>query len=112
MIHDTLVIELTYAAAPSRVVAAFASEEAKNWGDTGDLEPVEEQQAGPTEFDFRVGGRERFSHKRQDTTYRYDATYYDIVPDQRLVYSYEMYADEMRISVSLATIEFSKNREG
>jgi len=112
VIHHTFVIERTYAATPSTVFAAFASEEAKNWGDTGDLEPVEEQQAGQTEFDFRVGGRERFSHKRQDTIYRYDATYYDIVPDTRLVYSYEMYADEMRTSVSLATIEFSKNREG
>lgn len=41
---------------PSRVFAAFASEEAKNsWGDTGDLEPLDEQHAGPTEFDFRVG---------------------------------------------------------
>ena len=44
-----------------------------------------------------------------DTTYRYDATYYDIVPDQRLVYTYEMYADDVRISVSLATIEFVKD---
>jgi len=98
VIHDTFVIERTYPAAPSQVFAAFASEEAKNWGDTGDLEPAEEQQAGPTEFDFRVGGRERFSHKREDTTYRYDATYYDIVPDQRLVYTYEMYADDVRMS--------------
>jgi uncharacterized protein YndB with AHSA1/START domain len=112
MIHDTFVIERTYPATPSQVFAAFASEEAKNWGDTGDLEPVEGEQAGPTEFDFRVGGRERFSHKREGTTYRYDATYYDIVPDQRLVYTYEMYADDVRFSVSLATIEFDKNGEG
>jgi uncharacterized protein YndB with AHSA1/START domain len=112
MIHDTFVIERTYPAPPSQVFAAFASEEAKNWGDTGDLEPVEGEQAGSTEFDFRVGGRERFSHKREGTTYRYDATYYDIVPDQRLVYTYEMYADDVRFSVSLATIEFDKNDEG
>ncbi len=39
-------------------------------------------------------------------TYRYDARYYDVVPDERLVYSYEMYADGARISVSPATIEF------
>ena len=109
VIHDTFVIERTYPAAPSQVFAAFASEEAKNWGDTGDLEPAEEQQTGPTEFDFRVGGRERFSFKREDTTYRYDAIYCDIVPDQRLVYTYEMYADDVRMSVSLATIEFSKS---
>jgi uncharacterized protein YndB with AHSA1/START domain len=113
VIHDTFVIERTYPAVPSRVFAGFASQEAKtSWGDTGDLEPAEEQHAGPTEFDFRVGGRERFSHKWQGTTYRYDALYYDIVPDQRLVYCYEMYANDVRISVSVATIEFTKSGDG
>ncbi len=113
VIHDTFTIERTYPATPSRVFAAFASEEAKNsWGDTGDLEPAEERESGPAEFDFRVGGRERFGHKWQGTTYRYDALYYDIVPDQRLVYCYEMYAGDVRISVSVATIEFAKNSEG
>ena len=110
VIHDTFTIERTYPATPSRVFAAFASEEAKSsWGDTGDLEPAGD---GSTEFDFRVGGRERFSHKWQDTNYRYDALYYDIVPDQRIVYSYEMYANDVRISVSVTTIEFGKSGDG
>lgn len=112
VIHDTFTIERTYPATPSRVFAAFASEEAKNsWGDTGDLQPADAS-AGETEFDFRVGGRERFSHKWQGTSYRYDGLYYDIVPDQRIVYSYEMYADDLRISVSVTTIEFVKTGEG
>jgi uncharacterized protein YndB with AHSA1/START domain len=34
------------------------------------------------------------------------------VPDQRIVYSYEMYADDARISVSVATIEFAKSGDG
>jgi hypothetical protein len=88
------------------------SEEAKNWGDTGDPEPAEEEQVGPTKFDFQVGGRERFGHKMHDTTYRYDATHYDIVPDQRLVCTYEMYADDVRISVSLTTVEFARSGDG
>ena len=112
VIHDTFTIGRSYPAAPSRVFAAFASAEAKNiWGDTGDLEPADGQ-AGVTEFDFRAGGRERFGHVWNGTTYRYDALYYDIVPDQRLVYSYEMYADGVRISVSVATIEFAKTGNG
>jgi uncharacterized protein YndB with AHSA1/START domain len=112
VIHDTFTIERSYPAAPSRVFAAFASEEAKNtWGDTGDLEPADGR-AGITEFDFRAGGRERFGFKTAGTTYRYDARYYDIVPDQRIVYAYEMYADDARISVSVATIEFAKNGDG
>jgi len=95
VIHDTFTIVRTYPATPSRVFAAFASEEAKNaWGDTGDLEPAEGAAADDSEFDFRVGGRERFGHKYQGTTYLYDGRYYDIVPDQRIIYAYEMYAND------------------
>ena len=112
VIHDTFTIERSYPAAPSRVFAAFASAEAKStWGDTGDLEPADGQ-AGVAEFDFRAGGRERFGFKMQGTTYRYDARYYDIVPDQRIICAYEMYAGDARISVSVATIEFTKDADG
>jgi uncharacterized protein YndB with AHSA1/START domain len=111
VLHDSFTIERTYPAAPSRVFAAFASWEAKDvWGDTGGLEPAAGE-AGETEFDFRVGGIERFGHVWRGVTYRYIAKYYDIVPDQRIVYSYEMYADDARISVSLATLEFDKSGE-
>jgi uncharacterized protein YndB with AHSA1/START domain len=112
VIHNTFSIERTYPAAPSSVFAAFASAEAKGvWGDTGDLEPAEGE-AGIKEFDFRPGGRERFGIRYDGRTLRYDALYYDIVPDQRIVYSYEMYADDARISVSVATIEFAKSGDG
>jgi uncharacterized protein YndB with AHSA1/START domain len=112
VIHDTFVIARTYPATPSRVFAAFASKEAKDaWGDTGDIAGTEPA-TGPVEFDFRVGGHERFGFVYQDVSYTYDARYYDIVPDQRLVYSNEMYADGVRISVSVATIEFGKADDG
>jgi uncharacterized protein YndB with AHSA1/START domain len=112
VIHDTFSIERTYPAAPARVFAAFASAEAKDaWGDTGALEPAEGD-AAINEFDFRPGGRERFGVRFEGRTLLYDAMYYDIVPDQRIVYSYEMYADRARISVSVATIEFAKSGDG
>jgi uncharacterized protein YndB with AHSA1/START domain len=112
VIHDTFTIERTYPASPGRVFAAFASEEAKDaWGDTGDLAGADPA-GGPAGFDFRIGGHERFGHVYQGVSYTYDALYYDIVPDQRLVYSYEMYADDVRISVSVATIEFAQSGEG
>ena len=112
VIHDTFTIERTYPATPSRVYAAFASEEAKDaWGDTGDMEQPSGQ-AGESEFDFRVGGRERFGHIWQGTTYRYEGRYFDIVPDRRIVYAYEMYAEDVRISVSVATIEFVETGDG
>jgi uncharacterized protein YndB with AHSA1/START domain len=111
-IHDMFTIERSYLATQSRVFAAFTSSEAKNiWGDIGDLEEADGD-AAIAEFDFRVGGRERFGFKMHDTTYRYDARYYDIVPEQRIVYAYEMYASDVRISVSVATIEFAKNGDG
>ena len=109
VIHDTFTIERSYLATPSRVFAAFASLEAKNiWCDLGDIEEADGE-AATTEFDFRVGGQDRFGFKRHGTTYRVRAWYYDIVPEQRIVYAYEMYANDARYSVSVATIEFAKN---
>ena len=112
VIHDTFAIERTYPASSSRVFAAFASKEAKDtWGDTGDIASAEPA-TGPPEFDFRVGGHERFGTVYQGVRYTYDAIYYDIVPGQRLVYSYEMYAKGVRFSVSVATIEFASTDDG
>jgi uncharacterized protein YndB with AHSA1/START domain len=112
VIHDTFAIERTYPGPASRVFAAFASKEAKDaWGDTSDVsEPGAD--ASDTEFDFRVGGHERFGFSYQGISYRYDACYYDIIPGQRIIYSYEMYAGEARISVSVATIEFAATAGG
>jgi uncharacterized protein YndB with AHSA1/START domain len=112
IIHDTFTIERTYPAAVSRVFAAFASREAKDaWGGGADAAEPGTDAVGP-EFDFRVGGHERFGMDYQGIRYRYDARYYDILPDRRLVYSYEMYANDVRISVSVATIEFLATAEG
>ena len=36
----------------------------------------------------------------------FEARYHDIVPNQRIVYSYGMHIDDARISVSLSTVEF------
>jgi uncharacterized protein YndB with AHSA1/START domain len=112
VIHDTFSLERDYPATPPRVFAAFASAPAKvAWHAAGEHR-LTDGPAGAQEFDFRVGGRERFGIKTRDAIYRYDALYYDIVPDQRIVYSYEMYADDVRISVSVATIEFAKSDTG
>jgi uncharacterized protein YndB with AHSA1/START domain len=108
--HTTFTIERSYPVAPARVFAAFADAGAKaRWTNSPEVQPDGE----PKEFDFRVGGRERFGAQApKGTTYRYDALYYDIVPDQRIVYCYEMYADDARISVSVATIELAKDSAG
>ena len=56
--------------------------------------------------DFRVGGRERVKGGFEGgMTTTFDATYHDIVPRERIVYTYEMHLDERKISVSLATLQ-------
>lgn len=100
--HNTFVIERVYAASPQRVFKAFADPAAKaRW-----FEGPAEWEKGPREFDFRVGGRERNSGgPKGGPVHRFDALYYDIVPNERIVYSYDMYLDATRISVSLTTVE-------
>jgi uncharacterized protein YndB with AHSA1/START domain len=94
--HATFVIERSYDADPVRVFAAWASLEAKQaWFGPRDKSGIAH------DLDFRVGGRERFS----GATHSYNALYQDIVDGERIVYTYEMYAGEDRISVSVATVE-------
>jgi len=103
---STFTIERTLAALPHEVFAAFADVNLKTrMLASSDGEEIGEDSAHG-EFDFRVGGRERFEFVEEDgRKMKYDALYYDIVPNQRIVYSYEMYADGSRISVSVASIE-------
>jgi uncharacterized protein YndB with AHSA1/START domain len=99
---NTFMIERTLAAPPERVFEAFANVNEKvRW-----LAPLDGEGFAHAEFDFKVGGHERFTFVEEDgRKMRYDATFYDIVPAQRIVYSYEMYANESRISISVASIQ-------
>ena len=108
--HTTFVIERTYPAHPAKVFAAWADAAAKAvWMDDPDFK----SDGTVTELDFRVGGHERFGGLTPEgTPYHYDAMYYDIVPDQRIVYGYEMYSGEERMSVSLATVEIVPDQDG
>ena len=64
-------------------------------------------------MDFRVGGRERVRGGFQGgVTTTFDAIYHDIVPRERIVYTYEMHLDERKISVSLATLQIKPAGQG
>lgn len=108
--HASFVIERTYDASPARVFAAFADPEAKaRWfaGSPGDWESAQ------YELDFRVGGQERAGGgPAGGPIHTFEARYQDIVPDERIVVTYDMHLDDKRISVSLMTVEFKPEAEG
>src|SRR3984893_2843092 len=57
-------------------------------------------------MDVRVGGSERLKGRWEGGVIStFDATYHDVIPNERLVYSYVMHLDDKKISVSLATMQ-------
>lgn len=109
VVHSTFVIERLYPAAPSKVFFALSNADAKRRWFTDPDNPM----PGRFEMDFRVGGKEVNAGGPKDgPIHVYTATYQDIVPDQRIVYSYDMLFGGTRISVSLATIELLQKARG
>ena len=110
--HGFFTIERTYASVtpPQRVFDAFASIEGKNGWFTA---PNDRWDIVERTMDFHVGGRERLKGQwRTGLVTEFDATYYDIIPGERIVYAYEMRLDGRKISVSLATFEFKRSGAG
>jgi uncharacterized protein YndB with AHSA1/START domain len=107
-VHDTFVIDRHFKAAPSRVFHAFADPAAKaKWFGGPDAKREDEV------FEFRKGGRETLVSVFGDgTRFGYYVTYTDIVPDERIVYTYEMTMNGRRISVSVATLELRPAADG
>jgi uncharacterized protein YndB with AHSA1/START domain len=103
--HSSFTLERKYDASPERTFAAWAEPEAKaRWFGSADAEH---------ELDFRVGGRERSRGEIPDgPAYTFDALYQDIVPAERIVFTYDMLMGETRISVSVTTVEFKAEDDG
>jgi uncharacterized protein YndB with AHSA1/START domain len=103
--HGAFTIDRTFpGVTPARVFEAFATPEGKAaWfaAPDGEWETIERI------FDFRVGGRERLKGRwKSGTVTDFDAKFFDIVPGERIVYAYDMWHNERKLSVSLATFEF------
>jgi uncharacterized protein YndB with AHSA1/START domain len=107
--HATFVIERNYQHPPAKVFAAFANPQSKAKWFVG----PENWDKSNFESDFRIGGKESVSGGPPGgTVHYYNAEYWDIVPNERIVTSYQMHMDEARISVSLATVEIKPNGAG
>ena len=107
--HAIFTIETRYAAAPARVFAAWASREAKlRW-----LFCHADWEVRSYELDFREGGRERMSTGQAGgPAHVMDSHYWDIVADARIVFAYEMWVGETKLSASLTTVEFQPDGVG
>ena len=109
VVHSTFTIERTYDRAPARVFAAWADPEIKSrWFGGG-----EDGAPAPIDMDFRVGGREsNRSEPGADFQFAFDGLYHDIVPDERIVFSYDLSLGGSLVSVSLATVELRATGSG
>jgi uncharacterized protein YndB with AHSA1/START domain len=107
-VHATFALERTYEAAPGRVWQTWADPaEKRRW--FGPQGPAKAEH----ELEFRVGGLERMTVRMPDgVLYRFIARFQDIVEGERFVHTYEMYRDDARISVSVATVVFEAVGDG
>jgi uncharacterized protein YndB with AHSA1/START domain len=102
VVHATFHLERTYDAPAARVWKALTDDAAKRkwFGAAPGLELVERH------MDVRVGGTERHVGRWEGgVTSAFDATFHDVIPNERLVYTYEMHMNGNKISVSLATMQ-------
>ncbi len=101
--HDTFVVERTFDVPVAQVFRAWADPTLKARWFAGSTDAL----GAGYELDFRVGGREAFrGGPPGGPVHTYESRFHDIVPEQRIVYTYEMSADADRISVSVATVQF------
>jgi uncharacterized protein YndB with AHSA1/START domain len=109
VVHGAFHLERTYDATSQQVYEALSDEAAKSrwfYGPEG-WRLIERA------MDFQVGRRERVKGGFEGgVTTTFDAIYHDIIPRERIVYTYEMHLDERKISVSLATLQIKSEGKG
>jgi uncharacterized protein YndB with AHSA1/START domain len=103
VIHADFTIERQYDSTPAQTFSAFADPELK--GQWFAVPASWENRI--FELDFRVGGSEVNSGEAAGgTVHTFRSRYHDIVPGERIVFAYDLLADERLMSVSLTTVEF------
>lgn len=112
----SFVIERRYNAAPQKVFAAWADPVAKRaWFAEGEGWEIKSY-----ELDFREGGTERSTFRHlsgvetfgEQTWFGNETMFNEIVPNQRIIFTYSMDRNGVRFSVSLASVELSPMEKG
>jgi uncharacterized protein YndB with AHSA1/START domain len=109
VVHGVFTVRRSYAASPAQVYRALSDKEAKSrwFGGHGGFVALER------EMDVRPGGRERVKGRwPSGLVTTFDAVYFDVAVDERLVYAYELSLDDRKISVSLATLQLEAEAGG
>ncbi|WP_395647598.1 SRPBCC family protein [Terricaulis sp.] len=114
--HASFIIERRYNASPQRVFAAWGDAKAKRaWFVEGEGWDIKRYA-----MDFREGGAERSTYRflkgqevfGKETTFGNDTVFNEIVPNERIVFTYSMARDGVRFSVSLASVELTPTGNG
>jgi len=107
--HGSFIIERRYDASPQRVFAAWSDPAAKRqWFVEGEGWEIQSY-----ELDFREGGTEksRFRHLKgeeifgEKTIFGNETVFNEVVPNERIIFTYSMDRNGVRFSVSLASVE-------
>jgi uncharacterized protein YndB with AHSA1/START domain len=107
--HATFVIERTYPVPVDAVWHALSDNDARDqWFGGGPAFEV-----GEKSHDFRVGGRAvEDGQWRGGPRSRFVSTYTDIVDQQRVVFTYDMWVDDRHLSTSVTTIAVERADDG
>lgn len=109
--HGSFTLERTYDAPPERVFRAFSDPEKKARWFAG---PASGWTMLERKLDFRVGGVEvlhgRFASSGMES--KFTSRYHEIIPNERIVYVYDMHVNGAHMSVSLGTFELTPAKGG
>ena len=104
IVHGTFTIERTFRAPPARAFLAWADVDTKaRWF----IGPPDRWKLVKRELHFHVGGTEVLHGEFGSHASIFTARYHAIVPNERIVYAYDMHVGNKHLSVSLATVEFA-----
>jgi uncharacterized protein YndB with AHSA1/START domain len=109
VLHTSFVIDRQFKASPSRVFAAWTDPTVKRrWSDCH-----ADQSDNNYSLDFRPGGSEIHRVVMPDNSVQLvQKQFFDIVPNARIVFGYDIALDARRLSVSLVTVQFEPSNAG